>query len=74
MRDSSETVGCCSGDIGTDVVCGAGGTLSCAGSVDFPASQFQVYYGADCTRACGPCSIACPIDAGPHADGGADAN
>jgi hypothetical protein len=68
---------CCSGDIGTRVVCNADGTLSCAGDTTFPSSLFQVYYGArtcfeceDSVHSCGgPCCLPCA----PGTDAGSDA-
>jgi hypothetical protein len=73
--DASTVVCCCSGDVGGNVVCKTDGTIGCAasnsGSPD-PSSDslYRVYYGDDCTRPCGPCSIACSggFDGGHDAD------
>jgi hypothetical protein len=70
LLDVSTAVCCCEGDIGATVVCNADGTLGCS-NPGFPATPFQVYYGADCTRPCGPCSIACLIDSGRDTGGDA---
>jgi hypothetical protein len=67
--DSSEIACCCDGDVGGNGPFCSGGTLSCA-------TGFGLYFGADCTRECGPCAIACP-DSGTSragADGGGDAS
>jgi hypothetical protein len=69
LLDVSTTVCCCEGDIGATVVCNADGTIGCYDPV-FPGTPFRVYYGDDCTRPCGPCSIACPIDSGGDTGGG----
>jgi hypothetical protein len=70
---SGRVVCCCAGDIGMEVVCPADGGPRCAGPPDFPASQFRIYYDEDCTRPCGPCSIACPDTGSPPVDAGGDA-
>jgi hypothetical protein len=61
--DSSELACCCEGDIGGQVVCEADGSLGCD-------PGFGLYFGADCSRPCGPCAIACP-DSG-QSETGAD--
>jgi hypothetical protein len=67
--DSSELACCCDGDVGGNGPFCSGGTLSCA-------TGFGLYFGADCTRQCGPCAVACPDSgtSGAGADGGGDAS
>lgn len=66
--DSSEVACCCDGDVGGNGPFCSGESLSCA-------PGFGLYFGADCTRECGPCAVACPDSgtSGPDAarDGGA---
>jgi hypothetical protein len=71
-QDATTIVCCCDGDLGGTVVCNSDGTLSCSGGGFFPDNTFGLYYGADCSRACGPCSLPCP-DSEPH-ETGADAS
>jgi hypothetical protein len=63
------STGCCDGDIGGNGPFCSGGSLSCA-------TGFGLYFGADCTRECGPCAIACPDSgtSGGGAEGGGDAS
>jgi hypothetical protein len=56
MQDSTEVVCCCDGDIGGQVVCLADGSLGCYGTL----GTLNLYFGADCTRPCGPCMLPCP--------------
>ena len=51
--DSSEVACCCDGDVGGNGPFCSGESLSCA-------TGFGLYFGADCTRECGPCAVACP--------------
>ena len=51
--DSSEIACCCRGDVGGNGPFCSGGSLSCE-------TGFGLYFGADCTRECGPCTIPCP--------------
>ena len=53
VKDSTEIICCCDGDVGGTVMCDANGSYSCGAGL-------SLYFGADCTRPCGPCSIACP--------------
>jgi hypothetical protein len=62
---SSEIACCCDGDVGGNGPFCSGGSLSCA-------TGFGLYFGADCTRECGPCAVPCP-DSGTSG-GGADAS
>jgi hypothetical protein len=63
LVDVSTTVCCCQGDVETNVVCNADGALGC------PSAGFSVFYGADCSRSCGPCTLPC-LDATPTSDAG----
>jgi hypothetical protein len=72
IPDSATVVCCCEGDIGATVVCNADGSLSCENSV-FPSVPFQVYFGEDCLRACGPCSIPCVDSGNTSNEAGAEA-
>ena len=53
MSDSTQLVCCCDGDVGGIVTCDGDGSYVCAPGL-------KLYFGTDCTRPCGPCSIACP--------------
>jgi hypothetical protein len=63
--DSSETACCCDGDVGGRGPFCSGGALSCE-------TGFGLYFGADCTRECGPCAVACPDSGTSGADAGMD--
>jgi hypothetical protein len=51
---------CCDGDVLATPTCGSSGVLTCS-------SPYHLYYGTDCTRAGGPCSLPA-YDAGNAAD------
>jgi hypothetical protein len=63
--DSSEVACCCDGDVGGKGPFCSGGSLSCA-------TGFGLYFGADCTRECGPCAVACPDSGTSGADAARD--
>jgi hypothetical protein len=62
---SSEIACCCDGDVGGNGPFCSGGSLNCA-------TGFGLYFGADCTRECGPCAVPCPESG--TSGGGADAS